>query len=78
MAGVGMVEVGMVVAAGGLGFGGRAGGAELISKRLKSHGDPEDKACLTRAQLMLRLFFRNGRRSIQLKACDTAPSVSLD
>jgi hypothetical protein len=37
--GVGIVMVGIVVATGGLGFGGRAGGAELIGKRLKSRGD---------------------------------------
>jgi hypothetical protein len=38
--GVGIVMVGIVVATGGLGFGGRAGGAELIGKRLKSRGEP--------------------------------------
>jgi hypothetical protein len=39
-AGSGIVMVGMVVATGGLGCGGRAGGAELIGKRLKSRGEP--------------------------------------
>jgi hypothetical protein len=38
--GSGIVEVGMIVATGGLGCGGRVGAAELIGKRLKSRGEP--------------------------------------